>query len=142
MRENYRIFYDGTTAIVFVKCAIKAVSVISFRQANKKKGRFAMTIKKTFEIGCVYTKEDSSTVDSPPLTDEELASLKPAKGVLSTSLFKYVTEERRKRGRPPVEYPKQAVTLRLDPNVIASFKKQGKDWRARMGEVLKKASGC
>ncbi|WP_375675770.1 BrnA antitoxin family protein, partial [Bartonella sp. AP9QHHD] len=28
------------------------------------------------------------------------------------------------------------------PNVIASFKKQGKDWRTRMGEVLKKASGC
>ncbi|WP_330167798.1 BrnA antitoxin family protein [Bartonella grahamii] len=101
-----------------------------------------MTIKKTFETGCGYTKEDWDAVDSPPLTDEELARLKPAKDVLPPSFFKYVTEERRKRGRPPVESPKQAVTLRLDPNVIASFKKQGKDWRTRMGEVLKKASGC
>ncbi|WP_375622767.1 MULTISPECIES: BrnA antitoxin family protein [unclassified Bartonella] len=101
-----------------------------------------MTIKKTFETGCGYTKEDWNSVDSSPLTDEELAHLKPAKEVLPASFFKYVAQERRKRGRPPVKSPKQAVTLRLDPNVIASFKKQGKDWRMRMGEVLKKASGC
>ncbi|WP_375672792.1 BrnA antitoxin family protein [Bartonella sp. CL45QHWL] len=101
-----------------------------------------MTIKKNFAAGCDYTKEDWDAVDSLPLTDEELARLKPVKDVLPPSFFKYVTEERRKRGRPPVESPKQAVTLRLDPNVIASFKKQGKDWRTRMGEVLKKASGC
>ncbi|WP_208435020.1 BrnA antitoxin family protein [Bartonella phoceensis] len=101
-----------------------------------------MTIKKTSEIGCGYTTEDSNTMDSSSLTDEELVHLKPDKDVLPTSLLKYVTVERRKRGRPPVEYPKQAITLRLDPNVIASFKKQGKDWRTRMGEVLKKASGC
>ncbi|WP_330168880.1 BrnA antitoxin family protein [Bartonella grahamii] len=79
-----------------------------------------MTIKKTFETGCGYTKEDWDAVDSSPLTDEELIRLKPAKDVLSSSFFKYVTEERRKRGRSPVESPKQAVTLRLDPNVIVS----------------------
>ncbi len=46
-----------------------------------------MTIKKNFETGCGYTKEDWSAVDSSPLTDEELAHLKPAKEVLSASFF-------------------------------------------------------
>ncbi|WP_375639269.1 hypothetical protein [Bartonella sp. MF74HXZ] len=46
-----------------------------------------MTIKKTFETGCGYTKEDWDAVDSPPLTDEELARLKPAKEVLSASFL-------------------------------------------------------
>ncbi|MBB4077186.1 hypothetical protein GGR08_001505 [Bartonella fuyuanensis] len=32
------------------------------------------------------------------MTDEELARLKPAKDVLPAFFFKYVTEERRKRG--------------------------------------------
>ncbi len=112
-------FADDTTVIVFSKLGIEAISIISFRQANKKEG-FLMTIKKTFETGCGYTKEDWDAVDSSPLTDEELIRLKPAKDVLSSSFFKYVTEERRKRGRSPVESPKQAVTLRLDPNVIVS----------------------
>ncbi|WP_455475723.1 BrnA antitoxin family protein [Bartonella sp. B17] len=99
-----------------------------------------MTIKKTFKEKCNYTKEDWEAVNSPPLTDEELARLKPAKKVLPASFFKHIAEERRKRGRPSIESPKQAITLRLDPEVIAFFKKQGKNWRTRMSEALKKAS--
>ncbi|VEJ45250.1 BrnA antitoxin family protein [Bartonella vinsonii] len=101
-----------------------------------------MTIKKTFKEKRYYTKEDWEAVDSPPLTDEELARLKPATEVLPASFFKYVDNERRKRGRPPIASPKEAITLRLDSNVIAFFKAQGKDWRIRMSEVLKKASDC
>ncbi|GAA5102111.1 hypothetical protein GCM10023260_13770 [Bartonella acomydis] len=57
-----------------------------------------LALNKNFEIRCGYTKEDLEAVDSPPLTDEELARLKPAKGVLPPSFFKYITQERRKRG--------------------------------------------
>ncbi|WP_375703715.1 hypothetical protein [Bartonella sp. AD13SXNS] len=57
-----------------------------------------LAFKKNFAIRCGYTKEDLEAVDSPPLTDEELARLKPAKGVLPASFLKSVTEERRKRG--------------------------------------------
>ncbi|PIT67854.1 hypothetical protein CEV08_09115 [Bartonella tribocorum] len=57
-----------------------------------------LAFTKNFDISCSYTKEDLEAVDSPPLTDEELAHLKPAKGVLPPSFFKYVTGERRKRG--------------------------------------------
>ncbi len=57
-----------------------------------------LALKKSSEIRYGYTKEDLEAVDSPPLTDEELARLKPAKDVLPPSFFKYVAEERRKRG--------------------------------------------
>ncbi|WP_375681315.1 MULTISPECIES: hypothetical protein [unclassified Bartonella] len=60
--------------------------------------RELLVFKKNFKIRCGYTKEDLEAVDSPSLTDEERARLKPAKDVLPPSFFKYVTKERRKRG--------------------------------------------
>ncbi len=78
-------FSDGIVVVVFAKLGNEAVSIINFPQENKKE-RFSMT-KKTFETGCGYTKEDWDAVDSPPLTDEELVGLKPAKEVLPASFF-------------------------------------------------------
>jgi uncharacterized protein (DUF4415 family) len=45
------------------------------------------------------------------------------------------------RGRPKVEAPKIAVTLRLDSVVLEKFKASGKDWRSRMAEELRKSAG-
>ena len=45
------------------------------------------------------------------------------------------------RGRPRIEAPKVAVTLRLDPDVLDRFKASDKDWRSRMAEELPKAAG-
>jgi uncharacterized protein (DUF4415 family) len=42
----------------------------------------------------------------------------------------------RSRGRPRIEKPKEAITLRVDPDTLARFKASGKDWRSRMAEVL------
>ncbi|WP_336288704.1 hypothetical protein [Bartonella sp. CB60] len=52
-----------------------------------------MTVKKTFKDVHSYTKEDWEAVNSPPLTDEELARLKPAKKVLPASFFEYVEKK-------------------------------------------------
>ena len=41
------------------------------------------------------------------------------------------------RGRPKTEIPKQALTVRYDPEVIAAFKSTGKGWQTRMNEALK-----
>jgi len=98
-------------------------------------------ILKEFQPGRGYTKEDWDAVDSPPLTDEELASMRPAREVLPPEFFEAIDEMRRARGRPKLEAPKVAVTLRLDPNVLEKFKAAGKDWRARMAEELRKAAG-
>lgn len=98
-------------------------------------------VLKEFVPGRGYTKEDWDAVDSPPLTDAELANMLPAREVLPPEFFDAIEEMRKGRGRPKVEAPKVAVTLRLDPDVLDRFKSSGKDWRSRMAEELRKAAG-
>lgn len=75
--------------------------------------------------------------DNPEVTDEELAQMRPF-----VEVFPELADSiRRGRGRPPVAKPKQAVTLRLDPDTVARFQAEGPDWRARMSEVLRRSSG-
>jgi uncharacterized protein (DUF4415 family) len=45
-----------------------------------------------------------------------------------------------KRGRPPLEYPKEAVKLRLDHDVLAAYRKTGRGWQTRMNADLRKAA--
>ena len=44
-----------------------------------------------------------------------------------------------RRGRPPLENPKQAVKLRLDADVLAAYRKTGDGWQTRINEDLRKA---
>lgn len=102
-----------------------------------------MTVKpeqsKTFQAGRGYTRDDWDAVESPELTAEDFAQMKSAREVLPVSFFEGI-KEARKAGRPRVEKAKQAVTLRLDPDVIERFQRQGKDWRSKMSDALEKAS--
>lgn len=52
----------------------------------------------------------------------------------------YVGKTLVRRGRPKLDQPKQHVSLRLDPDVIASFKAGGPGWQARINEALRKAA--
>jgi len=56
--------------------------------------------------------------DNPPLTDAELASLRP------------------RRGRPPKDQAKVQISIRYSPEVVRFFKSGGKGWQARMNAVL------
>ena len=67
-----------------------------------------------------------------PRTDIELSNAKP----LKVSLPALSESCRTSRGRPKVDKAKQAVTLRLDPDTLASFKEDGPDWRNRMAQTL------
>ena len=90
-----------------------------------------------FKPGRGYTEQDWNEVsDNPEATDKELAQAVP----FAEAFPELMDSIRRSRGRPPVANPKQAVTLRLDPQTVARFKAQGPDWRARMSEVLERAS--
>ena len=44
-----------------------------------------------------------------------------------------------RRGRPPLESPKQAVKLRLDSDVLAAYRKTGDGWQTRINADLRKA---
>lgn len=45
-----------------------------------------------------------------------------------------------RRGRPPLANPKQLLSLRLPPEVIAGWKATGPGWQTRMAEVLQKTA--
>jgi uncharacterized protein (DUF4415 family) len=75
--------------------------------------------------------------DDYEATDEELAQARPF-GEAFPDLMESI---RRSRGRPAKADAKLAVTLRLDPDTVERFKRQGPDWRARMGAALKRAAG-
>jgi uncharacterized protein (DUF4415 family) len=45
-----------------------------------------------------------------------------------------------RRGRPKLEWPKQHVSLRLDHDVIESFKATGPGWQGRVNEALRRAA--
>ncbi len=45
-----------------------------------------------------------------------------------------------RRGRPPLANPKQLLSLRLPPEVIAGWKATGPGWQTRMADVLKKSA--
>jgi uncharacterized protein (DUF4415 family) len=44
-----------------------------------------------------------------------------------------------RRGRPKLESPRRLLSLRLPPNVIASWKASGPGWQTRMATVLEKS---
>jgi uncharacterized protein (DUF4415 family) len=44
-----------------------------------------------------------------------------------------------RRGRPPLPQPKQAVSLRLDSDVLAAYRRTGDGWQTRIHEDLRKA---
>jgi uncharacterized protein (DUF4415 family) len=92
-------------------------------------------LQKEFVPGRGYSKEDWEAVDSPELTDEQLAQGRPF-----SEVFPELAESiRRSRGRPPIAKPLQQISIRLDPDVIAKFKATGKGWQGRINEVLKRA---
>ena len=44
-------------------------------------------------------------------------------------------------GRPAKAPPKEAVNIRLDPDVLAHFRATGPGWQSRINEALRKAAG-
>lgn len=45
-----------------------------------------------------------------------------------------------RRGRPKLENPKQLLSLRLPPEVIATWRATGAGWQTRMAEVLERST--
>ena len=66
--------------------------------------------------------------DAPELT---------AKWVADADLYRGAKLVR--RGRPKLESPRRLLSLRLPPNVIASWKASGPGWQTRMATVLEKS---
>jgi uncharacterized protein (DUF4415 family) len=68
--------------------------------------------------------------DAPELTDEWFQTADQYEG------GKLI-----KRGRPKSDSPKQAISLRVDADVLERYKEGGPGWQVRMNEALRKAVG-
>lgn len=95
-------------------------------------------IDKEFIPGQGFSREDWDAVDSPVLTDEQIARARPF-----AEVFPEAAEEIRRNlgGRPKSEKPKKPISIRFDQDVIDHFKAGGEGWQSRMNDALRKVAG-
>lgn len=81
--------------------------------------------------------------DAPEWTDAMFDAAEiSVGGKLVREASGYLAKGGVRRGRPPRRgVAKEQVTLRLDPDVIATFRKAGPGWQTRINEALRKAAG-
>ena len=75
--------------------------------------------------------------DNPEWTAKDFAKAKRFKP--GTSLAAVADAIKRGRGRPKSESPKEAIKLRLDADVIESYRATGDGWQTRINADLRKA---
>lgn len=77
-------------------------------------------------------------MDIPEWTAADFARAQPASEVVP----EIVAAWRHRRGRGPQKAPtKKLVSLRIDRDVLARFRRTGKGWQGRVNKVLRKAAG-
>src|SRR5712692_7668338 len=104
-------------------------SVEGWREARRKALRQLATM--TEEEEAEITAGALSDPDNPPWPDEKLSRMRPAIEVIPEVVAAY----RRRRG-PQKSPTKQLVSLRLDRDVIAHFRKRGPGWQRRINNAL------
>jgi len=76
--------------------------------------------------------------DNPEWTREEMRRARPALEMVK-EVFGPTAAASLKRGRGRPEKPDRKVnlTLRIDPDVLAAYKQEGKGWQTRINQVLR-----
>lgn len=77
----------------------------------------------------------SADPDNPEWTEADFAAARPAAAVLGQDVVNALTR-RRGRQKAPV---KEAVSLRLDAEVVAVLRASGPGWQSRANAMLRKA---
>jgi uncharacterized protein (DUF4415 family) len=77
----------------------------------------------------VTGREWKDSDDAPELTDEWFETADYYEG-----------DKLVRRGRPKSDSPKEAVSLRLDPDVVAHYRATGPGWQSRINETLRQAA--
>ena len=77
--------------------------------------------------------------DNPEWTSADFARARPASEILPKFIGQTATDEllRRGRGRPVKLNRKVNQTLRLDPDVVEAYRREGSGWQVLMNEVLR-----
>ena len=72
-------------------------------------------------------------------TTEEFAEARPASEVLPRGLYEAAVKRRRGQRGPQKAPVKKAITLRIDPDILARYKATGPGWQSRMNEALRRS---
>lgn len=96
---------------------------------RKKKGAGARNSKRGIKRSAKRTTSAWDPDTAPELTKEyfERADL-------------YHGNKLIRRGRPPSDNPKQALKLRIDPDVVEYFRATGPGWQTRINDTLRRAA--
>ncbi|MBM3513271.1 MAG: BrnA antitoxin family protein [Alphaproteobacteria bacterium] len=73
--------------------------------------------------------------ENPEWTTEDFRLARPVKQAMP----ELIEAAKRARGRPRLASPKQHVSLRLDPMVLAGFKAMGPGWQKQINDTLARA---
>lgn len=78
--------------------------------------------------------------DNPELSGDDMARMRPAAEMLPRQMYDELVAHQAKRrpGQrgPGKRSPKVAVSLRLDPDTLATIKASGPGWQVRVNEIL------
>lgn len=83
-----------------------------------------------------FTAGELADVESPELTDKELASLAPARKALAPRLHAALTGRKPGRRDAQKAASKEMITIRVDREVVATYRASGPGWQARMNDAL------
>ena len=100
---------------------------------DKVKGRRHPEISD--EEDAAITAAAKADYDTAPLTDEEIARLRPTR-----ELFEELGIPMPRRRGAQKAPTKRQVTLRLDADTLDYFRSTGKGWQTRMGDILTRAA--
>jgi uncharacterized protein (DUF4415 family) len=84
-------------------------------------------------------KPELADDDAPELSSGWFEEAKPASNALPRLVGMKNAAEllEPKRGRPPVENPKEHVNIRLDSDIVQAFKNKGLGWQTRVNGALR-----
>jgi uncharacterized protein (DUF4415 family) len=96
--------------------------IISMRKCNERKH---------------VISSDLASAIARPISAEEYAEMPELDDAFFEHADMYVGNKLVRRGRPVQDVTKTPIKLRLDPDIIATFKAQGRGWQTRMNDALR-----
>jgi uncharacterized protein (DUF4415 family) len=75
--------------------------------------------------------------DNPEWTREQIRKARPALEVIAEKFGPEAAQALRRGGRPSKPNRKVNQTLRLDPDVLEAYRREGPGWQALMNDVLR-----
>jgi uncharacterized protein (DUF4415 family) len=105
---------------------------------KKTKPQTPRAIKKPKLRKIVVRKKTRHEDDVPELTAADFKKMRPAKEFFTPAQWDGLLKL---RGRPKKEKKAQAISIRLDPDVLAHFRAMGRGWQTKINAALRDLIG-